>query len=248
MNKNSSLEIIVDSPTRRTPRNNIVNESVNVKEPEHVMMEFPRSQLQEFVIFQILLHTSHLLLSWYINKSAVNICNDTVFLTISATAIYYLSFPWMIWDRYQQKFYQKLERKPYLKTCPCSMYTDSVLYLTSFCFSIMVLLFFDYPPWNQYVLSTWTLELWGIFVLNTVLTLPVVCYNFKQSYMYGELSYHLAGYLVIIFFLFFPYLIHTDINIPLHHWFLFFYLSLFSRFPVESQFLRYVYGSFCTRY
>ena len=268
MNKNS-LEIIIDSPSRRTPRNIDRNkgngrgdggrgrgnggsgdgclgsaglgESGKIKidqTPQQYPIPKYRSQLHEYFIFQILLHSSHLLLSLYINKSALAICNDTVFLTIGATAIYYLSFPWMIWDRYQKKFYQKLERKPYLKTCPCSIYTDSVLYLTSFCFSIIVLLVFDYPPWNKYVLSTrdiphWNIELWGIFFLNTVLTLPVVVYNFRQAYLYEELSYHIAGFLVIIFFLFFPYLIHTSINIHLHHWFLFFYLSLFSRFPTR---------------
>ena len=205
---------------------------------DHRHNQATRTPLQEFLIFQLLLHTGHIVLSVTYNKRVIDLCNDTVFIAISATTIFFISFPWMIWNVYQQIFYRKLERRPRLKKCPYSLYSDSCLYLLCYLFPIVILIVLDFYPWNSYSVSTrdipkWSLELWGIFVLNSIITIPIVCYNLRQSYLNGELRFHLLGYVLIVVFLFLPYLIHTRIHLHLHHWFISLYMSLFSRFPTR---------------
>ena len=213
-----SIEITIEPPTPTSTR-------------EHRYDFKNHKSVNEFIMFQILIHSVHFFISVYVQKTSIDLCNDMVFLTIINTAIFYISVPFLVYEREQN--YRSLNRK---KSCTHSYSTCSPVYISSFLLPILLLFIFNYPPWSNYILSTkdiphWSIELWCIFILNTIITVPIVCYNLRRSFKHGELLFHLFGYVCIIFFLFLPYIIHTDIHLHIHHWFLSFYLSLFSRYP-----------------
>jgi len=179
--------------------------------------------LEEFVLFQTVLHLAHIGITLSIQKSGALFLNDGLFLLMSGTALFFVSFPSVLVENRKIK----------------PLHTDSVVYLLCYSLPITILslhLGLDRYVFSADIIQTWNARLWAFFVLNVCSFLPGAAWNLVLAHRYGELSIHLVGY-----FFFFTLLVCAFVSksfpfrIHLHHWVISSCLMCFFRFAERSS-------------